>query len=72
MDRTVRAALVAGLVGLVVVGGLGWLMGFDAGASVVAGLVTGLLFAGLLLAAARRSASMAHPDEDHLHDRGPH
>lgn len=62
--RTVRAAVVAGLIGLVAVGGLGWLMGFPVGGSVTAGVVVGVLFAVLLLAAARRSASMTPPDED--------
>lgn len=69
MNRTIRAAVVALLIGVVLVGGVTWFMGFPVANSLVVGLVAGLLFAGLLLAADRRSASMAHPDEDVHRDR---
>lgn len=62
MDRTLRAALVAAVIGFATVAGLGVLLGFPAVPSVVAGLVTAALFGGLLLAADRRAGSMT-PDD---------
>ena len=62
MDRTMRAALTAFLIGLVVVGGVGAFLGVDAVPAVVAGLVAGVLFGGLILAAARRSQGF-HDDD---------
>ncbi len=55
MDRTLRAAVVAALIGLVVVGGMAWFLGLPVTTAVVAGLVAGAVFGGLLLAAARRA-----------------
>lgn len=55
MDRTLRAALTAFAIGLVIVAGTAVFLGVDLVASVVAGLVAGVLFGGLILAAARRS-----------------
>lgn len=57
MDRTVRAALTAALIGLVAVGGIAWFLGVPTGPSLVAGLVAAAAFGLLILAAARRSAS---------------
>lgn len=55
MDRTLRAALTAFVIGIVVVGGSAWFLGVGPGPAVVAGLVAGVLLGGLILAAARRS-----------------
>ena len=61
MDRTMRAALTAFLIGVVFVGGVGAFLGVDPVPALVAGLVAGVLFGGLILAAARRSQSF-HDD----------
>lgn len=61
MDRTLRAALVAALVGFAAVAGFGWMLGFPGGSSLIAGAVVGALFAGIVLAAARRSARFDDP-----------
>ncbi len=61
MERTLRAALVAVLIGLVAVGGIAAFLGVPAGASLVSGLVAGVLFGGLILAASRRSQTF-HDD----------
>lgn len=63
MDRTLRAALVAALVGFVAVAGFGWMLGFPVGPSVVAGVVASVLFAGIVLLAARRSADFHDPGQ---------
>lgn len=63
MDRTVRAALTAALIGLVAVGGIAWFLGVPPVASLVAGAVAGIAFAVLIMAAARRSASFEDPSE---------
>lgn len=55
MDRTLRAALTAFVIGLVVVGGTAVFLGVAAAPSVVSGLIAGVLLGGLILAAARRS-----------------
>ena len=55
MDRTLRAALTAFVIGLVAVGGIAAFLGVPGVPSLVSGLVAGALFAGLILAAARRS-----------------
>lgn len=55
MDRTMRAALTAFAIGIVVVGGTAMFLGVGVGPSVISGLVAGLAFGGLILAAARRS-----------------
>jgi len=55
MDRTLRAALTALLIGLVAVGGIALFLGVPAIPSLVSGVVAGVLFAGLILAASRRS-----------------
>jgi uncharacterized transporter YbjL len=68
MDRTLRAALTAFLIGLVAVGGIAVFLGVPAGASLVAGLVAGVLFGGLILAAARRSQAF---DDQRPPDAGP-
>lgn len=62
MDRTFRAALVAALIGLVVVGGMAWFLGLPPITAVLSGVVAGALFGGLILAAARRADD----------GRGPH
>ncbi len=62
MTRTMRAVLLAGLIGFVTVAGLGVLLVPGAVvASVIAGLVAGLLGAGLLLGASRRADSFQAP-----------
>jgi hypothetical protein len=63
MDRTLRAALVAGLIGFAAVAGLGAFLGFDPVGSVIAGLVVALLGAGLLWGAARRADTFHAGDE---------
>lgn len=63
MDRTLRAALMALLIGVVVIGGTGVFLGVDPGPSLVAGVVTGVLVGGLVMAAARRSASFDDPND---------
>lgn len=63
MDRTARAALVAFVIGLVAVGGIAWFLGVPGGSAAVAGAVAGVLFGGLIVAAARRSQG--------FHDDGP-
>jgi hypothetical protein len=65
MDRTIRAALLAGVIALVSVGGLGVFLGFDATGSIVTGVVLGVLAALLIWAAARRA------DSFHAHDGVP-
>lgn len=72
MDRTVRAALLAGLLGFVTVAGLGVFLGFPTTGSVISGLVTGLLAGGLLLGAGRRAETF-HPTDPtaHLADHRP-
>lgn len=55
MDRTLRAALTAFVIGLVAVGGTAMFLGVAATPAIVSGLVAGVLFGGLLLAAAKRS-----------------
>jgi heme A synthase len=61
VDRTLRAALVAALIGLVGVGGVAAFLGVPATAALVSGLVAAVLFGGLLLLAARRADTMAPP-----------
>jgi hypothetical protein len=62
MDRTLRAALLAGFIGFATVAGLGVFLGFGLVGSLVAGLVVALVGAGLLWGAARRADSF-HGDE---------
>lgn len=64
MGRTLRAALVAGVIGLVLVGGMALFLGIDVVPSVVTGLVAGGLFSGLILAAARRADSLTEGSDD--------
>lgn len=61
MDRTLRAALAAALIGLVGVGGIAAFLGVPATTSLVSGIVAAVLFGGLLLLAARRADTMAPP-----------
>lgn len=63
MDRTIRAALMAGLIGLVGIGGIAAFLGVNATTSLISGLVAGGLFATLILLAARRADSMAPPSD---------
>lgn len=62
MDRTLRAALLAALIGLLGVGGMAAFLGLPAGTSVVGGVVSAVLFGGIVLAAARRA--------EHFEDTG--
>lgn len=55
MDRTLRAALVAALIGLVLVGGMAWFLGLATSTALVSGIVAAALFAALILLAARRA-----------------
>lgn len=64
MDRTLRAAVVAALIGLVIVGGMAWFLGLPVTTAVLAGVVAGALFGGLILAAAHRADDGRDP-----HDR---
>ncbi|MFP4147872.1 MAG: hypothetical protein ACLFV0_00095 [Nitriliruptoraceae bacterium] len=66
MDRTLRAALVAALLGFVTVAGLGVFLGFPTSGSVISGAVVGLLSGGLLLGAGRR-ADTFHPTGSTAH-----
>lgn len=61
MDRTLRAALVAALIGLVAVGGIAAFLGIPATTAVVSGIVAAVLFGGLILLAARRSEHLEPP-----------
>lgn len=61
MDRTTRAAVVAGLIGLVGIGGIAAFLGVPATTAAISGLVAGALFGGLILLAARRADSLAPP-----------
>lgn len=63
MDRTIRAALMAGLIGLVGIGGIAAFLGVEVTTSLISGLVAGGLFAALILLAARRADSMAPPSD---------
>lgn len=63
MDRTVRAALVAALIGVAGIGGIAWFLGVPSGSALVAGLVAGAAFGGLILLAARRADSLAPPQD---------
>jgi hypothetical protein len=75
MNRTLRASLAAGIVGVVAVGGTAWFLGFPPDVSTIAGGVAGLLAAGLLLAVARRSDTFHDPDaagDDPAGGRLPH
>ena len=63
MNRTARAALLAGLVGFALVAGAGWLLGFPATATLTAGAVGALLAPGLIVAAALRAGTFS-PDAD--------
>lgn len=69
MDRTLRAALVAALIGLVVVGGMAWFLGLPTGTALVSGLVAAVLFGGLIILAARRAEDLSPPSADDR--RGP-
>lgn len=64
MDRTLLAALTALVIGLAAVGGIAAFLGVPAGPSVVAGVVAGVLFAGLILAASWRSRQFHDPGPD--------
>lgn len=63
MDRTLRAALLAALIGLVGIGGMAAFLGVPTTTALVSGLVAGVLFGGLILLAARRADSMAPPGD---------
>ncbi|MFU8839510.1 MAG: hypothetical protein ACNA8R_02175 [Nitriliruptoraceae bacterium] len=66
MDRTLRAAVTAALLGFVTVAGLGVFLGFPTTGSLVAGAVTGVLAGGLLLGAGRRAETF-HPTDPNAH-----
>lgn len=61
MDRTLRATLLAAVIGFATVAGLGVFLGFDRAGSLVAGAVTGVLAGALLWGASRRADSF-HPE----------
>jgi len=63
MDRTLRATLLAALIGFVTIAGLGVLLTEAVTGSLIAGAIAGLL-AGLLLWGASRRAASFHPDDD--------
>ncbi len=64
--RTLRAAVVADLLGFVLVGGFGWFLGFPLVPSLIAGAVAGSLFLALVLLVAKRSGTL----EDEVPPRG--
>lgn len=65
MDRTLRAALVAALFGLVVVGGMAWFLGLTTSTALGSGVVAAVLFGGLILLVARRADGFdARPGPD--------
>ncbi len=64
MDRTVRAALLAGLITFAAIAGLGVFLGFDAVGSVVAGALLALAGGGLIWLAGRRAESFHPVDPD--------
>jgi hypothetical protein len=72
MDRTLRAAVAAGLLGFVTVAGLGVFLGFPTRGSVITGLVVAVLAGGLLLGVGRRAETF-HPTDPtaHLADHRP-
>lgn len=72
MDRTMRAALLAALLGFATVAGLGVFLGFPTGGSLVAGAVAALVGGALLLGAGRRAETF-HPTDPtaHLADHRP-
>lgn len=61
MDRTVSAALLAGLIAFAAVAGTGVFLGFDATGSLISGAVLGVLAALLLWGASRRAATFHEP-----------
>lgn len=61
MDRTLRAAFVAALIGLVGIGGIAAFLGVPATTAIISGVVAGVLFGVLILLAARRADTMAPP-----------
>ena len=61
MDRTLRAALLAAFIAFATVAGLGIVLGFEAGASVITGAVASALV-GLLMIGASRRADTFHDD----------
>ena len=63
MDRTLRATLLAAVIGFATIAGLGVLLTEAVTGSLIAGGVAGLL-AGLLLWGASRRAESFHPDRD--------
>ncbi len=70
MDRTLRAALLAGLLGFVTVAGLGVFLGFPTRGSLLSGAVVAVLAAGLLLGAGRRAETF-HPTDPVRDDPRP-
>jgi hypothetical protein len=66
MDRTLRAAVAAALLGFATVAGLGVFLGFPTTGSLVSGVVTGVL-AGVLLLGAGRRAETFHPTDPTAH-----
>lgn len=66
--RTLRAALLASLLTLGAVIGIGVFLGFPAGGSAAVGVVGGVMTGGLLLAASRRAATFHAPE--HMADDG--
>ncbi len=62
MTRTVRAAVLAGLVGFLFVAGSGWLLGFPTVPALLAGAVGALLAPGLVIAAAVRAGTFDEAD----------
>ncbi len=61
MDRTLRAALVAGAIAFASVAGFGLLLGFPTAGTLITAVVLTVLAAGLILAAARRAETFESP-----------
>lgn len=69
MDRTLRAVLLAVVIGFASVAGIGLFLGFGTGGSLTSGVVVGVLSGALLWGVSRRADSFhpmpdAPPDDD--------
>lgn len=64
MDRTLRAAAVAALFGLVAVGGIAWFLGMPGPTALASGVGAAVAFGGLIVLAARRAEQFDRPPED--------
>jgi hypothetical protein len=68
VDRTIRAALFTAVITFAVIAGLGVFLGFEVGASLIAGALAAAV-GGLLLWGASRRADSFHPTDPNAHLR---